>query len=96
MWCSWYRYFEEVTAADVDEAVRGFDEHDLRVDVVQVDDGWSPGLGEGLVVSARAEDGTVEAVELPGAFVVGVQWHTEEDRHDRRLFAALVAAAREA
>ena len=53
VWCSWYRYFEEVTAADVDEAVRAFDEHDLRVDVVQVDDGWSPGLGEGLVVADR-------------------------------------------
>ena len=53
MWCSWYRYFEEVTAADVEEAVRAFDEHDLRVDVVQVDDGWSPGLGEGLVVADR-------------------------------------------
>ncbi len=55
-------------------------------------------LGEGLVVSARADDGTVEAVELPPSdrapFVVGVQWHTEEDRHDRRLFAALVDAAR--
>ncbi len=27
---------------------RAFDEHELAVDVVQIDDGWSPGLGEGL------------------------------------------------
>ena len=48
-----------------------------------------------LVVSARADDGTVEAVEQPGdPFVVGVQWHTEEDAHDRRLMTALVDAAR--
>ena len=51
VWCTWYRYFEEVTAADVRENVAAFDEHDLSVDVVQVDDGWSPGLGEELVVS---------------------------------------------
>ena len=48
MWCSWYRYFEEVTAADVLENLAAFDDHDLAVDVVQIDDGWSPGLGEGL------------------------------------------------
>lgn len=52
-------------------------------------------VADGLVVSARAGDGTVEAVEMPGdRFVVGVQWHTEEDGHDRRLTAALVDAAR--
>ena len=48
VWCSWYRYFEQVTAADVEENLRAFDGHDLSVDVVQIDDGWSPGLGEGL------------------------------------------------
>ena len=29
VWCSWYRYFEEVTAADVLENLAAFDEHDL-------------------------------------------------------------------
>ena len=53
VWCSWYRYFEEVTAADVEENLAAFDQHELPVDVVQVDDGWSPGLGEGLVESER-------------------------------------------
>ena len=51
-------------------------------------------LGAGLVATAWSEDGVVEAVELPGhRFVVGVQWHPEESG-DRRLFDALVAAAR--
>lgn len=51
-------------------------------------------LGEGLVVTGTAPDGTIEAVELPGpAHVVGVQWHPEQD--DPRLFSALVAAAQE-
>jgi len=50
-------------------------------------------IGQGLVVTARSEDGVVEALELPGGrFVVGVQWHPEETG-DLRLFEALVAAA---
>lgn len=52
------------------------------------------GLGRGLAVTARALDGTVEAVQLAGrAFVIGVQWHPEQDA-DTRLFDALIAAAR--
>ncbi len=50
-------------------------------------------LGAGLVPTARADDGVVEAVELAGSsFVLGVQWHPEE-AGDARPFAALVAAA---
>ena len=33
--------------------------------------------GAGLVVTGRTSDGVVEAVELPGAPVLGVQWHPE-------------------
>jgi alpha-galactosidase len=46
VWCTWYQYFEEVTAADVLENLRALDQHDLPVDVVQIDDGWSLGTGE--------------------------------------------------
>jgi putative glutamine amidotransferase len=48
-------------------------------------------LGEGLLVTARSEDGVIEAVEAEDRFLVGVQWHPEQSR-DTRLFAALVAA----
>ncbi len=34
-------------------------------------------LGRGLVVSARADDGTIEAVEHVSAPALGVQWHPE-------------------
>jgi len=51
-------------------------------------------VGESLLVTARSDDGVVEAVEILGrTFVVGVQWHPEEQR-DLRLFAGLVEAAR--
>jgi len=56
-------------------------------------------LGDGLVATAWAADGVIEAVELPGAggaaadpFVLAVQWHPEAST-DRRLVEALVAAA---
>ncbi|QNO36978.1 gamma-glutamyl-gamma-aminobutyrate hydrolase family protein [Protaetiibacter sp. SSC-01] len=54
-------------------------------------------LGDGLVVTARSDDGVVQAVELPDhPFGVAVQWHPEEDAvEDARLFAGLVEAARQ-
>lgn len=52
-------------------------------------------VADGLAVTARTEEGVIEAVELEGAaFGVAVQWHPEEDAADRRLFAGLVEAAR--
>ncbi|MFF7052748.1 gamma-glutamyl-gamma-aminobutyrate hydrolase family protein [Streptomyces griseorubiginosus] len=57
-------------------------------------------LGTGLTVTARAADGTVEGLELPGApgWFTAVQWHPEdtaaEDPAQQGLFDALVRAAR--
>jgi putative glutamine amidotransferase len=54
-------------------------------------------IGDGLVVSARAPDGVVEALELPGTFVLAMQCEPHEAwRWDRRwlgVFEAFVAAA---
>lgn len=53
-------------------------------------------LGRGLVATAWAEDGTIEAVEEPGErFVMGVQWHAEGLRAHAPLFDLLLAAAGE-
>ncbi|MFI8387372.1 gamma-glutamyl-gamma-aminobutyrate hydrolase family protein [Streptomyces sp. NPDC085540] len=51
-------------------------------------------LGHGLVVSAHAVDGTVEAIEVPDPerWVLGVQWHPERGE-DARVMSALVQAA---
>ncbi|MDQ0747264.1 putative glutamine amidotransferase [Streptomyces africanus] len=51
-------------------------------------------LGEGLVPSAYADDGTVEALELPSGegWVLGVQWHPEMGE-DVRVMRALVETA---
>jgi putative glutamine amidotransferase len=57
--------------------------------------------GAGVLVSARAPDGVVEAIELPDLrFALGVQWHPEAVvRHEPRhaaIYRGLVAAARDA
>ena len=55
-------------------------------------------IGDGLVVSGRAPDGIVEAMEHPnGSWVVAVQWHPERtaetDPAQQGLFDALVDQA---
>jgi putative glutamine amidotransferase len=55
--------------------------------------------GDGLrPVAVAPEDGTIEAVESPEGFVVGVQWHPERtfatQPASRKLFAGFIEAAR--
>ena len=51
-------------------------------------------IGDGLREAARAEDGTIEALEDPSRrFAMGVLWHPEAGE-DLALFEALVAEAR--
>jgi putative glutamine amidotransferase len=56
-------------------------------------------LGDGLRVSARAPDGTVEAIEDPSRrFLIGVQWHAETLLHreaEAALFRRFVEACRD-
>lgn len=53
-------------------------------------------LGSGLMVSAVAGDGLIEAFEDADRWVVGVQWHPEDDdgpaSDRRRLFGGFVEA----
>jgi putative glutamine amidotransferase len=56
-------------------------------------------LGSGLDVVGRAEDGTIEAVDIDSAgWAFGVQWHPEdtarEDMRQLNVFRALVDASR--
>jgi putative glutamine amidotransferase len=67
--------------------VVGHEEH-------RVTPGTFSDLGDGLVPTARAEDGTIEALEDPQRrFVVAVLWHPEES-HELSLFEALVDEGR--
>jgi len=50
-------------------------------------------LGEGLIVTGRARDRMVEAIELADGWTLGVQWHPEAG-DKRELFEAFAEAAR--
>ena len=51
-------------------------------------------VGPGLRVAARAPDGVVEAIELPGRrFVVGMQFHPEVPPQQLAVFEAFLEAA---
>ena len=54
-------------------------------------------VADGLKVVAQADDGTIEAVEMPDhPWLIGVQWHPEmsaaEDPSQQRIFDAFVQA----
>jgi putative glutamine amidotransferase len=55
-------------------------------------------LAPGLKIAARAQDGTIEGLELQkpdGRFFVFVQWHPErieDPEHRRKIFSAFVQA----
>ncbi len=50
-------------------------------------------LADGLVASGWSEDGLIEAVERPGGYLLGVQWHPEADPASP-IIRSLVDAAR--
>jgi alpha-galactosidase len=45
-WCSWYGHGPGVREADVLAAVAAADRHGLRIDTVQLDDGYQTGIGD--------------------------------------------------
>jgi len=53
-------------------------------------------VGPGVRINARAPDGVIEGIELPGKrFCLGVEWHPEYsiDPGDARIFSAFVEAS---
>ncbi|MGZ0151338.1 alpha-galactosidase [Kribbella sp. WER1] len=47
-WCSWYAYWGKVTERDVMTDVRQFDQHNLSVDLVLLDEGYQSAIGDWL------------------------------------------------
>ncbi|MBK9738303.1 MAG: alpha-galactosidase [Actinobacteria bacterium] len=59
-WCSWYTYWNAVTAQDIIDNLEVIDREELGIDVVQVDDGYQQEIGDWL--SSRAAFGDLEDV----------------------------------
>ncbi|MGI9506190.1 MAG: gamma-glutamyl-gamma-aminobutyrate hydrolase family protein, partial [Geminicoccaceae bacterium] len=54
-------------------------------------------VGDGVVISGRASDGVIEAIEVPEKhFCLGVQWHPEYSisAADDAIFQALISACK--
>lgn len=51
-------------------------------------------VGDGLKVSARGDDGVIEALELPGHDLLAVQWHPEMLLEPEPVFDWLIGRAR--
>jgi putative glutamine amidotransferase len=69
----------------------------LRLEVNSAHHQAAGAIGPGVVVSGRAPDGVIEAIEAPTRrFCIGVQWHPEYriSAADEALFDALIAASR--
>ncbi|MCS7209301.1 MAG: gamma-glutamyl-gamma-aminobutyrate hydrolase family protein [Fimbriimonadales bacterium] len=86
------RHFVELEAGSKLFQIEG----QARLEVVSAHHQAIRTVGTGLVVSARAPDGVIEAIEDPSyPFLIGVQWHPERDPDalaTRRLFEAFVQA----
>jgi alpha-galactosidase len=52
-WCSWYQYYAAVAESDLRENIEAIGEHELPVDVIQIDDGWQATIGDWLKLSSR-------------------------------------------
>jgi alpha-galactosidase len=52
-WCSWSAYFGQVTAADVVENLHAAERLELPIEIVQVDDGYEPVVGDWLEENNR-------------------------------------------
>jgi putative glutamine amidotransferase len=87
-----------ILAKALDLAAPGGKENSRQVMVNSLHSQGIERLAPGLLVEARAPDGLIEAVSLPGArgFVLGVQWHPEwahaGDGVSRAIFGAFGAA----
>lgn len=53
--------------------------------------------GNGFIISAKAKDGIIEAIESKKGFAIGVQWHAENlyqhNTSQRNLFSSLIKEA---
>jgi alpha-galactosidase len=67
VWCSWYCYWEHVTAQDIRTNLAAVDRLGLDVSIVQVDDGWSAAVGDWLTVHPRFGDLADLAARITGS-----------------------------
>jgi len=56
-WTSWYNYYTNITPEIIRHNLNALSEHEVPVDVVQIDDGWEHAVGDWLTTNAKFPDG---------------------------------------
>ncbi|MGD1995912.1 MAG: alpha-galactosidase [Anaerolineae bacterium] len=51
-WCTWYYFYGENTAVDIQENLEAIARHDLPLDVILIDDGYQTAIGDWLSLDA--------------------------------------------
>ncbi|EXG82563.1 alpha-galactosidase [Cryptosporangium arvum DSM 44712] len=92
VWCSWYCYWEAVTAEAVLANLDAIVDARLPVEVIQVDDGWEAGIGEWRAggdwagsltgVAARVRDAGLRPGLWLAPFLVGARCTLAADHPD--------------
>ncbi|MGC4120006.1 MAG: alpha-galactosidase [Myxococcales bacterium] len=100
-WCSWYAYWDKVTADDVLANLKALDAERFNVGVVQVDDGYQAGIGDWLECRsafgdlAAVADAIRESGRVPGLWtaplLVGEKSQLAERHPDWQVRGAVAA-----
>ncbi|MCX6063614.1 MAG: alpha-galactosidase [Caldiserica bacterium] len=56
-WTSWYNYYTGVTEEILQHNLDALSEHQVPLDVFQIDDGWQPAIGDWLTTNDKFPDG---------------------------------------
>ncbi len=90
-WCSWYTYWNEVTAQDVLANLAVIDQQDLGMEVVQVDDGYQREIGDWLEVRPAFGDldevaaRILDSGRVPGTVDRAIPRRSELEPGERRI-----------
>jgi alpha-galactosidase len=56
-WTSWYNYYTGITPEIIEHNLDALSEHDVPLDVFQIDDGWQHAVGDWLKTNTKFPDG---------------------------------------
>lgn len=62
-WCSWYHYYADVTASDIQENVQQLASRYPQLRYVQIDDGYQKAMGDWLIPSERFAGGLMPLLD---------------------------------
>ncbi len=62
-WTSWYNYYTGITEAIILENLEAFCDHDIPIDIFQIDDGYQQAVGDWLIANEKFPNGMAYIAE---------------------------------